>query len=199
MIKPPHVNKFILRGFVVSFRTRPVHGTLSRPARTCCPVRRMRRGSRARPSSATSLICRCKRAGGGYLAGWQGKPTTRFVGWAVGARMTEELVIKAFRKAVEAGGVKAEAIVHTDRGSQSVSDNFRALPTDYKCRQSMSRRANCYGRRAGGGLLLPVQGGVVGRRRVRGCKPGRGRDLQLRRRLLQAGAAAFSLSIQDAG
>ncbi|MDQ3684173.1 MAG: IS3 family transposase [Acidobacteriota bacterium] len=80
----------------------------------------------------------------GYLASWQDKFTKRVVGWAVEARMTGELVIKAFQKAVAAGCVRAETIVHTDRGSQYVSDNFRALLTANKCRQSMSRRANCY-------------------------------------------------------
>lgn len=80
----------------------------------------------------------------GYLASWQDKFTKRIVGWAVEARMTDELVIKAFEKAVAAGGVKAETIVHTDRGSQYVSNNFRALLAANGCRQSMSRRANCW-------------------------------------------------------
>lgn len=80
----------------------------------------------------------------GYLASWQDKFTKRIVGWAVEARMTEELVIKALKKAVASGSIKAETIVHTDRGSQYVSGNFRALLADNKCRQSMSRRANCY-------------------------------------------------------
>jgi len=79
-----------------------------------------------------------------YLASWQDKFTKRVVGWAVEARMTEELVIKAFEKAVAAGGVKAETIVHTDRGSQYVSNNFRALLAANECRQSMSRRGNCW-------------------------------------------------------
>jgi len=80
----------------------------------------------------------------GYLASWQDKFTRRVVGWAVEPRMTEELVAKAFRKAVAAGYVRAETIVHTDRGSQYVSTGFRALLTAAGCRQSMSRRANCY-------------------------------------------------------
>lgn len=80
----------------------------------------------------------------GYLATWQDKFSKRVVGWAVGSRMTEELVIKAFKRAVASGGVQAETIVHTDRGSQYVSNNFRALLADHECRQSMSRRANCY-------------------------------------------------------
>jgi len=54
------------------------------------------------------------------------------------------LVLKAFRRAVAAGGVRAETIVHADRGSQYVSKDFRALLAANGCRQSMSRRANCY-------------------------------------------------------
>lgn len=82
--------------------------------------------------------------GWGYLASWQDKFTRRVVGWAVEARMTEGLVLKAFRRAVAAGGVQAGTIVHTDRGAQYVSNNFRALLAASGCRQSMSRRANCY-------------------------------------------------------
>lgn len=80
----------------------------------------------------------------GYLASWQDKFSKRVVGWAVEARMTDELVIKAFERAAAAGGVRAETVVHTDRGSQYVSKNFRALLAANECRQSMSRRANCY-------------------------------------------------------
>ncbi len=39
----------------------------------------------------------------GYLASWQDKFSKRVVGWAVQERMTEELVIKVFEKAVAAG------------------------------------------------------------------------------------------------
>lgn len=53
-----------------------------------------------------------------YLASWQDKFSKRVVGWAVVARMTEGLVIKAFERAVRAGGIKPETLVHTDRGSQ---------------------------------------------------------------------------------
>ena len=80
----------------------------------------------------------------GYLASWQDKFTKRIVGWAVEERMTDELVIKAFKKAVAADGVKAETIVHTDRGSQYVSTSFRQLLNRNECRQSMSRRGNCW-------------------------------------------------------
>ena len=58
--------------------------------------------------------------------------------------LTEELVTTAFAKVVASGGVAAGTIVHTDRGSQYVSKNFRALLRASGCRQSMSRRGNCY-------------------------------------------------------
>ncbi len=58
--------------------------------------------------------------------------------------MTEELVIKAFEKAIKGGAVKTHTIVHTDRGSQYAADRFRQLLKSNKCRQSMSRRGNCY-------------------------------------------------------
>ncbi|MBC7931730.1 MAG: IS3 family transposase [Rubrivivax sp.] len=80
----------------------------------------------------------------GYLASWQDQFTKRVVGWAVEARMTEELVIKAFAKAVARGSVECGTIIHTDQGSQYVATNFRALLQAHGCRQSMSRRGNCY-------------------------------------------------------
>jgi len=79
-----------------------------------------------------------------YLASWQDKFTRRIVGWAVADSMTEELVIKAFERAVTSGRVAANTIVHTDRGSQYVSKNFRHLLAAQGCRQSMSRQANCW-------------------------------------------------------
>jgi transposase InsO family protein len=80
----------------------------------------------------------------GYLASWQDKYSKRIVGWAVEERMTDELVIKAFEKAVARGGIERGAIIHTDRGSQYVTNKFRALLAVNECRQSMSRRANCW-------------------------------------------------------
>jgi transposase InsO family protein len=79
-----------------------------------------------------------------YLATWQDKFTRRIVGWAVADSMTEELVIKAFEKVISGGSLKPSTIVHTDRGSQYVSKNFRHLLAAQRCRQSMSRRANCW-------------------------------------------------------
>lgn len=80
----------------------------------------------------------------GYMASWQDKFSKRVVGWAVEERMTEELTIKAFEKVITGGSVESGTIVHTDQGSQYVSNNFRSLLEATGCRQSMSRRGNCY-------------------------------------------------------
>jgi len=80
----------------------------------------------------------------GYLASWQDQFSKRVVGWAVAERMTKELVIKALEKAIRGGGVTGGTIIHTDRGSQYVSHNFRALLRANGCRQSMTRRGNCW-------------------------------------------------------
>ncbi|MCP9496839.1 MAG: IS3 family transposase [Pyrinomonadaceae bacterium MAG19_C2-C3] len=79
-----------------------------------------------------------------YLATWQDTFSKRIVGWSLEERMTEELVIKAFKRAVASGSVQPATIIHTDRGSQYVSTNFRQLLKENRCRQSMSRRANCW-------------------------------------------------------
>ena len=79
-----------------------------------------------------------------YLASWQDQFSKRVVGWAVAERMTEDLVICALAKAVASSSVKTGTIIHTDRGSQYVSTRFRELLKSAGCRQSMSRRGNCY-------------------------------------------------------
>lgn len=79
-----------------------------------------------------------------YLASWQDKFTKRIVGWAISDRMTDELVTSALEKAIRHGSVTPGTIIHTDQGSQFVSHNFRRLLADTGCRQSMSRRGNCY-------------------------------------------------------
>jgi transposase InsO family protein len=79
-----------------------------------------------------------------YLAVWQDKFTRRIIGWAVEERMTADLIIHAFDKAMRNGLIEAGAIVHTDRGSQYVSTDFRARLSANKLRQSMSGKGNCY-------------------------------------------------------
>ena len=79
-----------------------------------------------------------------YLAMFQDKRTKRIVGWSVGARMTAELVIDALKMGLRRGFVNRNAIVHTDRGSQYASNEYRSLLRRCGLRQSMSAKGNCY-------------------------------------------------------
>jgi transposase InsO family protein len=84
------------------------------------------------------------RGGWAYLAIFQDKVTKRLVGWAIASSMTADLVICALRMALRRGLIKRGCMVHTDRGSQYVSTDFRALLKRCGLRQSMSAKGNCY-------------------------------------------------------
>lgn len=79
-----------------------------------------------------------------YLAMFQDKLTRRIVGWTISERMTASLVIQALQMALRRGLIKRNAIVHTDRGSQYASNEYRALLKRCLLRQSMSGKGNCY-------------------------------------------------------
>jgi putative transposase len=79
-----------------------------------------------------------------YLAVWQDKVTRRIIGWSLSNIMTAELVVSSLQKAFRKGLVKAGAIVHSDRGSQYASNEFRLLLGQNSLRQSMSGKGNCY-------------------------------------------------------
>ncbi len=80
----------------------------------------------------------------GYLACLQDKFTRRIVGWKVSGRMTAQLVIDVFNQARRRWRLKKGAIIHTDRGSQYASVEYRRLLYINGFRQSMSGKGNCY-------------------------------------------------------
>lgn len=79
-----------------------------------------------------------------YLATFQDKYTRRIVGWALMAEMTAELVVRALLMGLRRGMIGKNAIIHTDRGSQYVSNLYRELLKTRGLRQSMSGKGNCY-------------------------------------------------------
>ncbi len=79
-----------------------------------------------------------------YLATFQDKLTRRIVGWQVSSRMTAQLVLDALNRARSRGLIKRGAIIHTDRGSQYASVEYRRLLYINGFRQSMSGKGNCY-------------------------------------------------------
>lgn len=79
-----------------------------------------------------------------YLATYQDKYTRRIVGWAIREDMTAALVVSALQMGLRRGLLGKEAIIHTDRGSQYVSNSYRELLGRHELRQSMSGKGNCY-------------------------------------------------------
>lgn len=66
------------------------------------------------------------------------------VGWSMGERLCDDLVIRAFTKAVMKRGPYTPFIFHSDRGSQYASHRFKNLLFRHCITQSMSGKGNCY-------------------------------------------------------
>jgi transposase InsO family protein len=79
-----------------------------------------------------------------YLAGHKDIFTKELVGYAMGARMTKNLVSQSLFKAVAAKRPGKDLIHHSDRGSQYCSIEYRKLLEQFKMKASMSRKGDCY-------------------------------------------------------
>jgi transposase InsO family protein len=79
-----------------------------------------------------------------YLAGIKDVFTCEMVGYALGARMTQELTAQALWRAVRIKRPAPGLILHSDRGSQYCADDYRKLVAQFGMRASMSRKGNCY-------------------------------------------------------
>lgn len=79
-----------------------------------------------------------------YLAGIKDVFTCEITGYAMGARMTQELVSQALWNAVKWKRPAAGLIMHSDRGSQYCAHDYQRLMEQFGMRVSMSRRGNCY-------------------------------------------------------
>jgi len=78
-----------------------------------------------------------------YLAVFIDLCTRLVVGWSMSADMTADLVLKAFRMGLGKRG-RPPIIAHSDRGSQYASEAFRKELDKVSCKQSMSRKGNCW-------------------------------------------------------
>lgn len=68
----------------------------------------------------------------------------QIVGWAVDETMTTELVLEAFNMAVARRKVTPGLILHSDRGVQYRSGEYRQALLDEEITPSMSRKGNCW-------------------------------------------------------
>lgn len=79
-----------------------------------------------------------------YFAAMKDLCTRKIVGWAMSKTIDAQLAVDALSMAIARQRPRAGLIVHSDRGSQYASADFRGKLADHGMRQSMSRRGNCY-------------------------------------------------------
>jgi putative transposase len=79
-----------------------------------------------------------------YLAAFMDLKSRKIKGWAIRDHMRTELVESAFLRAVFRERLGAGLIVHSDRGCQYASREFRSLLNRHHALGSMSAKGNCY-------------------------------------------------------
>jgi putative transposase len=86
-----------------------------------------------------------------YLAAIVDLGTRRIVGWAMSERMSAKLVCDALQMAYWRRRPDTGLLMHSDRGSQYASEDYRKLLKQFHMTQSMSRKC------ADGELLQDAQ------------------------------------------
>jgi transposase InsO family protein len=79
-----------------------------------------------------------------YLAGHKDLFSGDIVGYAMGERMTKNLVRESLIKAIRTRRPDKGLIHHSDRGSQYCAHDFREILSQHGFVASMSRKGNCY-------------------------------------------------------
>ena len=79
-----------------------------------------------------------------YLAGIKDLFSRREVGWSMSENIDTKLVLSAFEQAKSVRKPPPGLMLHSDRGVQYASNEYRAALAQAGVVQSMSRKANCY-------------------------------------------------------
>ena len=79
-----------------------------------------------------------------YLATVIDLATRMVIGWQLAAHMRTSLVTDALQMAIDGGHVTADAIFHSDRGTQYTSAEFDAFTTKKQIRRSLGRTGVCW-------------------------------------------------------
>ncbi len=130
-----------------------------------------------------------------YLATFQDKFTRRIVGWQISEKMTAQLVIDAFNRARRRGLIEKGAIIHTDRGSQYASIEYRRLVYIGGFRQSMSGKGNCYDNAQAESFFSRFKAELVEGGIFESVDDARSEIRRVHRRLLQSRPKAFKFGL----
>jgi len=68
----------------------------------------------------------------------------KIIGYNMSNRMTKDLVIGALQKALKSRGYPKGVVVHSDRGSQYASNEYKRILKQLGCIGSMSRKGDCW-------------------------------------------------------
>jgi putative transposase len=79
-----------------------------------------------------------------YLAGHKDLFNGEIVGYAMGERLSKNLVEESLLRAVSTRRLIEGLLHHSDRGSQYCSQEYRSLLNHFKMEVSMSGKGNCY-------------------------------------------------------
>ena len=79
-----------------------------------------------------------------YLCTIQDLFSRKIIGWATSRSIDTLLALAAFNQALALRSPEAGLILHSDRGSQFASCEYRSRLLRCNCLQSMSRKGNCY-------------------------------------------------------
>jgi len=79
-----------------------------------------------------------------YVAGHKDIFTSEIVGYAMGERLTKNLVSQSLLRAMDAKRPRAGLIHHSDRGSQYCSYEYQQILNHFDLRTSMSGKGNCF-------------------------------------------------------
>jgi transposase InsO family protein len=79
-----------------------------------------------------------------YLVGHKDLCTRKIVGYAMGARMTKNLVMESLLRAVETTKPPKGLLHHSDKGSQYCSHEYRRMLEGLGIKASMSGTGNCF-------------------------------------------------------
>ena len=131
-----------------------------------------------------------------YLAAVEDLYSRRIVGWAMGDAPDSALVGRALAMAVTGRRPAAGLLVHSDRGCQYTSAEYRSAARGHGAVLSFSRKGNCSLQRAGGELLRQPQEGTRVPRVVRHAGVGRAGCVRVRRGFLQPGAPALVAGVR---
>lgn len=79
-----------------------------------------------------------------YLATVMDLYSRRIIGWSLDTNMTEALVQRALKMALDSRDIEPDLIVHSDRGVQYRANGYVDFTARHGIKRSMSRKGNCW-------------------------------------------------------